>query len=234
MAANPSTIAELLSRYDLADYAGAFIEQGWDNVPQLLGISEADFADLLADTKMKSGHARRLPAALFGPPPPAAAAPPPPEAAATPPPAPAAPPHAAPPPGAPPPAGPSPAATAQNLELQRKFHNKLLETNLVGELKHGTAIETYQLPAGDGSGGYEPVNVIASAKGYYCKVCPHPKSEDGTRSCGRSFSNAVSHLCNKEHWTCFRKRLGADCDDAAWLNFDQGKRVGHCALGNHE
>ena len=55
----PSSVAELLQRAELTQYAAAFEEEGWDSVTHLLNIKEEQLAVLITDVKMKSGHALR-------------------------------------------------------------------------------------------------------------------------------------------------------------------------------
>ena len=64
MTAPPSTVAQFLERAELSQYAEAFELQGWDSLPQLVKITPQDLAILITDVKMKSGHIRRLHAAL--------------------------------------------------------------------------------------------------------------------------------------------------------------------------
>jgi hypothetical protein len=60
----PTSVAELLQRAELVQYAEAFEEQGYDSMQQLRDITEADLADLVRDVNMKKGHVKRLHAAL--------------------------------------------------------------------------------------------------------------------------------------------------------------------------
>ena len=63
--APPTTVAEFLTVHSLQTYAAAFEEEGWDNLAQLQAMGAADLEQLIADTKMKSGHAARLRTALL-------------------------------------------------------------------------------------------------------------------------------------------------------------------------
>ena len=60
----PATVAELLEQAHLSQYAAAFEEHGWDDVPQLFAINESELITLMSDTNMKSGHRARLLRAL--------------------------------------------------------------------------------------------------------------------------------------------------------------------------
>ena len=60
----PTTVPELLALHELAQYADAFDEEGWDSLKQLLEIDEAGLQQLAADVKMKKAHILRLRSAL--------------------------------------------------------------------------------------------------------------------------------------------------------------------------
>ena len=63
-----TTVRELLEQHELGQYAAAFDEEGWDSLPNLRAILAVDISQLVADTKMKSGHVVRLRVALGLPP----------------------------------------------------------------------------------------------------------------------------------------------------------------------
>ena len=195
----PETVGDFLKEHSLSKYADALEEHGWDSLSHLQAISDHGLQQLIADVAMPSGHAARLRNALGKP------------SAAT-----AAPPTM---PGAVPAA---PAATAASqpgqeaaacaldaagsAELQKKLFNKLLETDLMGQLAHGTTIQTYQAP----TGGEVMIRVV-DQKQFYCICCPIPNGskladKGGARSSGNSMSNILSHLGSKEHFTRFRLR----------------------------
>ena len=62
--ATPTTVQDFLSLHALSQCADAFIQEGWDSLPQLLSLTESHLQLLITDTKMKNGHASRLRAAL--------------------------------------------------------------------------------------------------------------------------------------------------------------------------
>ena len=69
--ARVAAVTNWLSLYNLASYAEAFEEQGFDSLPHLLRASEADVVELIAVVGMtKVGHLQRLRRALSGKPPP--------------------------------------------------------------------------------------------------------------------------------------------------------------------
>ena len=150
---NASSIAALLAEHDLSTYAKDFEEHGWDSLTALQNISDGDLEQLIADVAMKSGHISRLRKALGKAPVARATALPavgPAEAQGVPDPVPGA--AAAQPAAAGQPAGdatggqpaPAPAMSADQAMLQRKLHMKLTSTNVLGQLEHGTIINTYQ------------------------------------------------------------------------------------------
>lgn len=191
---NASSIAALLAEHDLSTYAKDFEEHGWDSLTALQNISDGDLEQLIADVAMKSGHISRLRKALGKAPVARATAPPavrPAEAQGVPDPVPGA--AAAQPAAAGQPAGdatggqpaPAPAMSADQAMLQRKLHMKLTSTNVLGQLEHGTIINTYQ-------SGTELMIRIVSEELFYCACCAiPPRSGDnaGARRCGLSFCN---------------------------------------------
>lgn len=216
----PETVGDFLKEHSLSKYADALEEHGWDSLSHLQAISDHGLQQLIADVAMPSGHAARLRNALGKP------------SAAT-----AAPPTM---PGAVPAA---PAATAASqpgqeaaacaldaagsAELQKKLFNKLLETDLMGQLAHGTTIQTYQAP----TGGEVMIRVV-DQKQFYCICCPIPNGskladKGGARSSGNSMSNILSHLGSKEHFTRFRLRAFDQAfDQEEWTKFTMGNRHG--------
>ena len=212
----PETVGDFLKEHSLSKYADALEEHGWNSLSHLQAISDHGLQQLIADVAMPSGHAARLRNALGKP------------SAAT-----AAPPTM---PGAVPAA---PAATAASqpgqeaaacaldaagsAELQKKLFNKLLETDLMGQLAHGTTIQTYQAP----TGGEVMIRVV-DQKQFYCICCPIPNGskladKGGARSSGNSMSNILSHLGSKEHFTRFRLRsFDQAFNQEEWTKFTMG------------
>ena len=132
--AAPNTVAELLAGHNLSVYAAAFDDEGWDDVQQLLNISVAEFAKLVADVQMKSGHAARLRKALKLPEDSVG------EAAKQ-----SAPPPPVPPPGPPPqpPTQPMPPPHQPTLgpeAVQAQLFGKLTEQGPLGELVRGSIL----------------------------------------------------------------------------------------------
>ena len=219
----PTTVAEFLAQNGLSRYEDAFERAGWDFLAAIQNIREWELQQLIADVNMISGHACRLRAALGMPPPmpPPDARAPAGDAAAA-----AAAADAA-PLGAgdadesplPPPAAPM-AADAKELAL---LHAKLLTRNLIGELKHGTTIQTFLHPVTG-----EPVVKVTQDQKFYCGVCDlNPMSEDGSFSTGSSHTNSLKHLGSRTHWTCFQKKCcGRDFEFEAWTVFTNGNQHG--------
>ena len=229
---NASSIAALLAEHDLSTYAKDFEEHGWDSLTALQNISDGDLEQLIADVAMKSGHISRLRKALGKAPVARATAPPavgPAEAQGVPDPVPGA--AAAQPAAAGQPAGdatggqpaPAPAMSADQAMLQRKLHMKLTSTNVLGQLEHGTIINTYQ-------SGTELMIRIVSEELFYCACCAiPPRSGDnaGARRCGLSFCNVYSHMGSKEHFNSFRRRVfDMPFDATAWYEYTMSNKHG--------
>ena len=229
---NASSIAALLAEHDLSTYAEDFEEHGWDSLTALQNISDGDLEQLIADVAMKSGHISRLRKALGKAPVARATAPPavgPAEAQGVPDPVPGA--AAAQPAAAGQPAGdatggqpaPAPAMSADQAMLQRKLHMKLTSTNVLGQLEHGTIINTYQ-------SGTELMIRIVSEELFYCACCAiPPRSGDnaGARRCGLSFCNVYSHMGSKEHFNSFRRRVfDMPFDATAWYKYTMSNKHG--------
>ena len=105
-----------------------------------------------------------------------------------------------------------------------KAYAKLTETTVIGELVHGTVIETWADPATT-----KPVVALSQdGNSFYCSICPMPqRSEDGKRSCGRYFCNLFVHMGSQVHWKTFRKQVhGLDFDEAAWQKYTGGNQYG--------
>ena len=155
-----ASVSEFLQEAELHEYIGAFLEQGWDSLTQLKAITDADLALLIADVKMKSGHAARLRKALGLSQTPTGAGAgvtgrsvrPPPQSASssmgpTPP---------------PPPQEPSGAPSEFD---QKRLLAKLTEKDLAQQCKVGNLLETYKAPDAY-KGGEVVIRVLAGGTQY--------------------------------------------------------------------
>ena len=180
------SIAALLAEHSLSMYAKDFDEHGWDSLTALQEISDGDLEQLIADVAMKSGHISRLRKALGKAPVAPAAEPPaacPTEARGVSGPVSGA--AAAQPAAVGKPAGaatgdqpaPAPAMSADQAVLQQKLRTKLASKNTLGQLEHGSIINTYQ-------SNTELIVRIVSEELFYCVSCPMPPQSgdnDGAR-----------------------------------------------------
>ena len=199
-----TTVRELLEQHELGQYAAAFDEEGWDSLPNLRAILAVDISQLVADTKMKSGHVVRLRVALGLPP--ASAAPHEPAAPAPPAPAPAA---ASPPPQQPQPPPPPPMPTDTTKE-QSALYEALIRRGPIGELVHGRLIDTYQKPNGGGPAikMVSPTCVVGSVQRsalysilYRNSLC---NGHYSGAACPRVHCRALQHYSTLQHTTALQ------------------------------